>query len=319
MSSKEGVGTEFWFTLRLELGKQKPQVEHSIFPDLCEVRAMIVDDNSAVREILMTRLFSWGMRPSEVKNAPAALEALYQAYEEGDPYRLAVIDMQMPGMDGETLGRTITADPRLSGTRMIMLTSLGDSQRIAEIGFTASVTKPIRLQELMGMMSLVLTGENKAGGMPRALTTDNTAKELLNMFAGRTVRILLAEDNITNQHVALGILKKMGVHADAAANGEEAVKAVETLPYDLIFMDVQMPEMDGLEATKQIRNMKKIYGHEDLHLPIIAMTAHAMQGDRERCLAAGMNDYISKPVSPRAIADVLEKWLPKTESGGIKQ
>jgi CheY-like chemotaxis protein len=156
---------------------------------------------------------------------------------------------------------------------------------------------------------------------------------MLNLFAGRNVRILLAEDNIINQQVALGILGKLGLYADAVANGVEALTALETLPYDLVLMDVQMPVMDGFEATEKIRNNEKIMINDEFGMmkekepeklvayssliirhspiPIIAMTAHAMQGDRERCLAAGMNDYITKPVSPRSLADVLDKWLPK--------
>jgi CheY-like chemotaxis protein len=138
---------------------------------------------------------------------------------------------------------------------------------------------------------------------------------MLNMFAGSKARILLAEDNITNQKVALGILKKLGLRADAVANGVEALTALQTLPYDLVLMDVQMPDMDGFEATKRIRSGKVDDAHHSsLSLPIIAMTANAMQGDRERCLEAGMNDYITKPVSPKALADVLELWLPKDKA-----
>ena len=140
-------------------------------------------------------------------------------------------------------------------------------------------------------------------------STRHTARETLNLFAGRKARILLAEDNITNQQVALGILKKLGLRADAVANGAEALKALETIPYDLVLMDVQMPVMDGLEAPGRsaIRNPQSAI----TQIPIIAMTAHAMQGDRERCLEAGMNDYVSKPVSPQALAEVLARWLPK--------
>ena len=154
--------------------------------------------------------------------------------------------------------------------------------------------------------------------MPRPIATRHTAREMLNLFAGRKVRILLAEDNITNQQVALGILKKLGLRADAVANGAEAVHALETLPYDLVLMDVQMPKMDGLEATRRIRNAE-FTGHSSLSIPIIAMTAHAMQGDRRKCLKAGMNDYISKPVSPRALAEALDKWLPREKAEGGKK
>jgi CheY-like chemotaxis protein/HPt (histidine-containing phosphotransfer) domain-containing protein len=245
-----------------------------------------------------------------------------------------VIDMQMPGMDGEALGRAIKADERLADTRMVMLTSLGmrgDAQRFQAISFAAYATKPIRHQELKAILSLTLTERDGAEPTPRPITTRHMAREMLNnLFAGREMRILLAEDNITNQQVALGILMKLGLKADAVANGAEALKALETLPYDLVLMDVQMPEMDGIEATREIRNWKPETGEDGVHrgsgvkcrdsrIPIIAMTAYAMQGDRERCLEAGMNDYIEKPVSPQALAEVLDKWLPKEIDGYRKK
>ena len=257
MSSEEGKGSEFWFTARL--GKQAAGAHaESVHPaDLRGVRVLIVDDNATNREILTTRLTSWGMRPSEAQDGPAALQALCRALDENDPFRIAVIDMQMPGMDGETLGRAIKADSRLADTRMVMLTSLGtrgDARRFEEIGFAAYATKPIRHQELKAVLSLALTDRTEAEPTPRPIATRHTARETLNLFAGRKARILLAEDNITNQQVALGILKKLGLRADAVANGAEALKALETLPYDLVLMDVQMPVMDGFEATKRIRH-----------------------------------------------------------------
>jgi len=185
----------------------------------------------------------------------------------------------------------------------------GDAKHFQEIGFAAFATKPIRHEELKALLSLTLTDRNGAKQTPRSITTRHTAREVLNLFAGRKARILLAEDNITNQQVALGILKKLGLRADAVANGMEVLKALESLPYDLVLMDVQMPEMDGIEATRQIRSLQSsIPNHQ---IPIIAMTAHAMQGDREHCIEAGMNDYVTKPVSPQALVEALDKWLPK--------
>ena len=191
-----------------------------------------------------------------------------------------------------------------------MLTSLGtrgDARRFEEIGFAAYATKPIRHQELKTVLSLVLARSGQTGAAAHRHAPHGIGDTEL--FAGRKARILLAEDNITNQQVALGILKKLGLRADAVANGAEALKALETIPYDLVLMDVQMPEMDGSRppGRSAIRNPQSSI----TRIPIIAMTAHAMQGDRERCLEAGMNDYVTKPVSPQALAEVLDKWLPE--------
>ena len=197
------------------------------------------------------------MRPTEAMDGSGALQILYKAIDENDPFRIAVIDMQMPGMDGETLGRIIQADNRMNDIRMVMLTSLGrrgDARRLEEIGFAGYATKPIRHQELKDVLSLALTNRDGAEPEPLLIATRHTARETLNLFAGCKARILLAEDNITNQQVALGILKNLGLRADAVANGAEALNALKTLPYDLVLMDVQMPVMDGFEATKIIRN-----------------------------------------------------------------
>ena len=302
----------------------------SILPaDLRGVRVLIVDDNATNREILTTRLTSWGMRPSEVQDGYRALQTLCMAIEENDPFRIAVIDMKMPGMDGETLGRIIQADYRMAGTRMVMLTSMGtrgDARRFHEIGFAAYTNKPIRHHELKAMLSLVMAEHGGTEPDAQFIATRHTARETKNLFADRKARILLAEDNIINQQVTLGILKKMGLSADAVTNGAEAVKALETLPYDLVLMDVQMPVMDGLEATRRIRNnelgitnkAQADASSSSFAIPIIAMTAHAMQGDRERFLKAGMNDYVAKPVDPAQLAEVLDLWL-KGETGKCKR
>jgi CheY-like chemotaxis protein/CHASE1-domain containing sensor protein/HPt (histidine-containing phosphotransfer) domain-containing protein len=322
VNSEEGKGSEFWFTARLGKQTGDAYIENTLPADLHNVRVLIVDDNATNREILFTRMASWGMRPTEAMDGIGALQILYKAIDENDIFRIAVIDMQMPGMDGETLGKIIQVDKRMNDTRMVMLTSLGrrgDARRLEEIGFAGYANKPVRHQEFKAVLSLVLDDRNKSTQMP--IATRYMARETLNLFAGSKARILLAEDNITNQQVALGILKKLGLRADAVANGAEALKALETLPYDLVLMDVQMPVMDGFEATKRIRKGERKMmndeesatddSHSSFILPIIAMTAHAMQVDRERCIEAGMNDYVTKPISPQALAEVLDKWLPQ--------
>jgi len=317
VESNDGEGSEFWFTVHLGKQAEGARTESRTSADLRGVHVLIVDDNATSREILSTRMTSWGMRPSEAQDGPAALQALRRAREENDPFRVAVIDMQMPEMDGETLGRAIQADRRLSGTRMIMLTSLGsrsDARHLEKIGFAAYATKPVRHQELEGALSLVLVERNGAELSPWPIATRHVAREALGAFAGRNARILLAEDNIVNQQVALGILKKLGLSADAVANGAEAVEALENIPYDLVLMDVQMPVLDGIEATARIRDRQSRV--RDHAIPIIAMTAHAMEGDRERCLEAGMNDYVSKPVSRLALANALARWLSKNDNPG---
>mgnify|MGYP002632289419 FL=1 len=310
--SESEKGSEFWFTLRLL--KQPPRAGEKVSKpaDLEGVRVLIVDDNATNLDILNARMESWDMRVFAVSGGPAALEALKRACDENDPFRVAVIDMQMPGMDGGELGRAVKSDERLKETRMVLLTSLGargDSRRFKEIGFDAYLTKPARPFELKAVLSGILSTRAKESREPRGITTRHTVREIRNLFADQGARILLAEDNITNQQVALGILKKLGLRADAVADGREALEALRAIPYDLVLMDVQMPEMDGMEATRQIRNPQSAIPNRNI--PIIAMTAHTMAGDREKCLKAGMNGYVAKPIDPLALANELEKWIGK--------
>jgi PAS domain S-box-containing protein len=316
VESVEGKGTEFWFTARFALQAEARREGEPPPAELAGVRVLIVDDNATNREILVARLGFWGMRPEEAPEGPSGLQALYRALGQGDPFRLALVDLQMPGMDGETVGRAVRADPKLAETRLVMLASLGsrgDAMRFREIGFSGYATKPVRHEELKAILSQALTAA--VAGEPRPIVTRHTAREPLAGLAHRKARILLAEDNLTNQQVALGILLKLGLTADAVANGREALHALQAVPYDLVLMDVQMPEMDGLEATREIR--ARVSGC--CGIPIIAMTAHAMQGDRNRCLEAGMNDYLSKPISPRALMEALEKWLPKASAPELRE
>jgi PAS domain S-box-containing protein len=317
VDSEPGKGSEFWFTVRLERQPDDTGVESLPPVNLRGVRVLIVDDNASNREALVRRMASWEMRPMGTGNGPGALQTLCRAVEEQDPFRLAVIDMQMPGMDGESVGRTIRADSRLADTRMVMLTPLGareDAQGIEAVGFAASVAKPIRPQALCSLLSDVMSRE--PGTLPRSAVQAATGKEP-GRFDGGGARILLVEDNLTNQQVALGILSKFGLRTDTALNGAEAIQALGSVTYDLVLMDVLMPVMDGMEATRRIRSGESAASHP--RIPIVAMTAQAMGGDRERCLEAGMDDYVSKPVSPRALADVLSRWLPQVEPGPLAE
>ena len=305
---REGDGSQFWFTVQLELQPAGTKTTQKPVAELHNVRILIVDDNPTGRRILTAWINSWHMRPEEAPSGPEALHMLERAAASGDPYRVAVIDLQMPAMDGETLGHLIQADPNLAATHMILLTSIGsrgDAQQYAQKGFSGYLTKPVRQHELRGVLSLVLDSQ-KTGTSP--IATRHAAREVIPNLDGRKARILVAEDNFTNQQVALGILKNLGVSADAVANGREVLKALEFIPYDLVLMDCQMPVMDGYEATRIIRGPNSGITCRDI--PIIAMTAHALPEDRNKCIAAGMDSYISKPVTPQALVDTLKKWLP---------
>ncbi len=304
--SEEGKGTEFWFTVRLPL---QPEQDHkrTMPAQIKGVSILVVDDNVTNREILTTRLGSWGARVTEVPDGPSALETMHTAKAANAPFDVVITDMQMPGMDGLMLGRAIRQDEGLCKTRLIMMTSLGpqnNNAEFAQIGFAACLTKPVRPSDLYTRLTAVLAGTSYSE-VSHPVATGDSARRIRN----GTIRILLAEDNITNQLVATKMLEKLGYRVDAVANGKEAVASLRTLPYDLVLMDVQMPEMDGYEATRAIRGGSS--GVPNPQVPIIAMTANAMQGDREKCLEAGMSDYLSKPVQVQGLASILERWLPQ--------
>jgi len=321
VTSQQGKGSEFLVTVRMDLGDQSERAEtESSIPAahrLRGVRVLIVDDNATGREILRNLTESWGMRPVEVASGTQALQALEQALDENDPFPIAVIDMAMPDMDGEELGRAIKLDARLTDTRMVALTSLGGqvAGNHDESVFSGRATKPARRETLLGLLSKALS-ETKGFGPRSAIASETpnpgSIRNQLPNFDGINARILLAEDNITNQQVALGILKKFGLRADIANNGAEALKALESIPYDLVLMDLQMPIMGGIEATRQIRNKQSsVINH---NVPIIAMTANAMQSDRNLCIDAGMNDFLSKPISSVGFRAALDRWLQKEDS-----
>ncbi|MBF0327858.1 MAG: response regulator [Nitrospirae bacterium] len=317
--SAEGKGAEFWFTACL--AKQAEQ-EHVLL-QLNEVRGshvLVVDDNATNCEVMTFQLSAWGILTESAIDGAHALQSLYSAIDAGDPFQVAIIDIHMPGMDGLTLAKRIKTDEKLKETRLVLCCSIVnrvDAKLMKEIGFAACLVKPLRNKEMAECLSAVLTGkdpidtENK-----QTKSTSHPIREIQRDMA--MVRILLAEDNITNQQVAVGLLKKFDLNnVDIASNGAEAVTALENVAYDLVLMDCQMPEMDGYQASLQIRNPdSKVLNHG---VPIIAMTANAMKGDKEKCIEAGMNDCIFKPVYPNALAEVLEKWLPKDVSKTIVQ
>lgn len=311
VESEEGKGSEFWFTVKLEKQQKGELLSAPQAKNLAGVRALIVDNNATNREILTTRMASWGMEVCESVDGPGALKALYQALETNTPFQCAVISMQMPGMDGETLGRVIRADKRLSGLRMVMHTSLGlrgDGKHFSDAGFDAYLTKPTRHFELRTVLSQMMSREPGKGVPARAIITRHSARESQKTFAHLKVQALLAEDNATNQQIALGILKKLGLLVDAVNNGAEAIKALETTAYDLVLLDVHMPVMDGFALTRIIRDPQStVLDHK---IPVIAMTDYAMSSDHARCLKAGMDACISKPVSTQALVKTLENLLP---------
>jgi two-component system sensor histidine kinase/response regulator len=302
----EASGSTFWFTAVFEKTAAEQVPEPTPMADLSGVRVLVVDDNDTNRLLVAILLEKWGCRFTEAVDGEAALDRLREATCEGDPYGVALLDMLMPGMDGAELGRRIRENPDFRDTRLIMMTSIGgqgDRAQFAELGFAGYINKPLRQSQLRECLAIVTGRAGPAATMPPqglvAGTTESGSHK-------RGARILLADDNPINQLVTLMMLKKLGYRADAVADGLEAIKALETFPYDLVLMDCQMPEMDGFEATRAIRNLK-------MDIPIIAMTANAMKGDRELCLEAGMNDYLSKPVKTTELSAALERWL-KEES-----
>jgi PAS domain S-box-containing protein len=307
--SEKDAGSEFWFTARFA---KQPDRERNVSPpaQVHGIRILVVDDNATNREVVTAQLQAWGVRPDEALDGAGALAALRRACDERDPYTVAILDMQMPGMNGAELGQVIKADQTLAATTLVLMTSLGggvDAGEMERIGFASCLVKPVRQSDLFDCLAAVLTERSVADRAPVEAPGPPAPPTATGRAVRGTVRILLAEDNTTNQQVALGILAKLGMRADAVANGAEAVRTLEAIPYDLVLMDVQMPEMDGLEATRRIRDPRSAV--RDHGIPIIAMTANAQQKDRDQCREAGMDDYVAKPVAARALQEALERWL----------
>jgi signal transduction histidine kinase/CheY-like chemotaxis protein len=318
--SEQGQGSTFWFNVRLEKQTGPAEPPPSIFfRDLFDLRVLVVDDNATNRQILRHQLYAWKMQKGSAANGFEALDLLRTAVADGKPYDLALLDMQMPEMDGMTLARSIKADPSISGTRLIILTSMGYMHSTSELtaaGVDAYLVKPIKQSRLFDCLVNVLgrtTAEHVFTKPAEMAPAEPAGAEI--PAAARSTKILLAEDNIVNQKVALAQLKGLGFTADAVANGHEVLSALKQVPYDVIFMDCQMPEMDGYEASRRIRQAEKAPTSWKSPIHIIAMTANAMTGDREKCLAAGMDDYLSKPVRKAELRSALLKWILPAKSG----
>jgi light-regulated signal transduction histidine kinase (bacteriophytochrome)/CheY-like chemotaxis protein len=317
VKSKPGKGSTFWFTAQLEKQTGEVEVRHTSaldrFPHL---RVLVVDDNHTNRQILRNQIGAWKMQGGSATSGDEALDRLRAAVGKGQPYDVALLDVQMPEMDGFTLAAAIKGDPALADTRLIVLTSMGHALRSAELkqlGIEAYLVKPVKQSRLFDCLIREVPSRAKveaAAGVQAPLTASSTrAPEMEPDF--KKAHILLAEDNFINQKVALAQLRRLRYRADSAANGREVLEALQRISYDLILMDCQMPEMDGYETSLAIRQREKRSASpcpwkSPVH--IIALTAHALQGEREKCLAAGMDDYLCKPLRQAELQAALERW-----------
>ena len=301
VESEVGRGSTFHFTAHF--GRPPAPVEEKIVDaapvKLLDLRVLVVDDNATSRQILDEMIANWRMKPVTAKDGRSAMEALRRAHKDGHPFRLVLLDAHMPAMDGFEVASHVKHDPHLHGTTVILLTSAGhteDMARAKSLGAAASVAKPVKQSDLWDAIITALHVAGRQKARPSVAQRRSRTAE-------HPLRILLAEDNPVNQEVAVHLIERRGHSVIVAENGREAVEAIERHKFDLVLMDVQMPEMGGLEATRVIREKEKGSGH---HLPIIAMTAHAMQGDREQCLEAGMDGYLAKPIDPKTFLQTVE-------------
>ena len=298
--SKPGRGSTFWFTLPLQLAATDQSVAPPRSTDgLTGLRVLVVDDNLTNRLILGEQLGAWGMAADAAVDGPSALRQLQAAAERGAPYALCLLDMCMPDMDGLELAAQISAKPTLAEVRLVLLTSVPDvtAEQAKAVGISVRLTKPVQLSRLHTALHEV----SQARGVESGSVTGPADPE--HPSRGH---VLVAEDNHVNQIVAVGILELLGYTTEVAGNGLEALAAHARTKFAAVLMDCQMPEMDGYAATQEIRRIEG----PGPRTPIIAMTAGVTDGERERCLVAGMDDYISKPVTPQQIDAALARWLP---------
>lgn len=321
VESHLGQGSRFWFTIMVQPGTARPNDAGA--PQFAGLRAMVVDDNDTNRTLLSQLLQPTGLDTAVAADATQALRALREAAGRGTPFQLAVLDLNMPEVDGLMLARTIKSDPALASTCLMMLSSSGvDPSAAHAADIELSLNKPVRRKELLrGLARMVAAASARTRPLPASPTEmappDSTARQHP-LLAQRDVRILVAEDNNVNREVARALLEYLGYRVDLAENGRQAVEATAHTRYDLVFMDCQMPEVDGFDATKLIREREASRpmdspgrsGHR-ARMPIVALTAHALAGDREQCLKAGMDDYLTKPFTQEQMKTLLARWLPE--------
>jgi len=309
--SEQGNGSTFWFTIPLDEQEARRAPRFAPTDKMQQTRVLVVDDNQTNRLILTKQLNSWGISHRQAGSAAEALELLQQAVDENHGFDICVIDYLMPEMNGLQLAETIRGSGQLKDTSLVLLTSTGqrgDARRMKAAGFDAYLVKPVKQSTLFDCLSALIGQQQESPAEEsRGLLTQHSLREARR----RNIRILLVEDNVVNQKVATKILDRAGYHTDLAQNGSEALEMATAAPYDLILMDCQMPVMDGYQATIKIRQLDS--GNDQI--PIIAMTAHAMVGDRDKCIAAGMNDYIAKPVDPAQLLSLIDAYcLPRDEA-----
>jgi signal transduction histidine kinase/DNA-binding response OmpR family regulator/HPt (histidine-containing phosphotransfer) domain-containing protein len=308
--SRPGEGSTFWFTVRFGRSPTMGEQPQRWSASLTGYRALVVDDHRASRQDLEAQLGRWGLDAVAVPDATRALMLLRSSAAQGSPFDIALIDMHMPGTDGMQLGRDIRADPAVSSIRLVLLTSIGtrgQARDAQDAGFAAFLTKPLRQSALHDcLVTLFGRSRDEPNAIPPSAPALITRHTLAEARSSRRARILVAEDNTTNQLVAVGLLERLGYRADVVSNGREAVEAVGRSRYDLVLMDCQMPEMDGFEATRTIRQNES----PDRRLPILALTADATVQGREQCLGSGMDDYVTKPIDRAHLREALLRWLP---------
>ena len=313
VESRLGEGSTFWFILPLPIDEQTSPSSIPIV-DLAGLRVLIVDDNAVNRRVVHEQVSSWGMRNGSFASADEALQAIRTAQASGDPYQVVIADYQMPQIDGATLAAMIKADPAIKDTVVVMLTSVGHWHEIRGLegaSIDACLVKPVRHSQLLNALAPTWSNKLRAEAAgPTELRYQASLTAIKSIVSGGQancrIRVLIAEDNVVNQKVARRMLERLGIRADVAGNGREAVQMMTELSYDVIFMDCQMPEMNGYEAAMEIRRLER----SNRSVAIIAMTADASEACREQCLTAGMDDFIAKPVKLEQIKAALRKVVP---------